>query len=328
MISDQNEINYIDFQNSIEIFFVKTHKMFILFNLKRAEPLNVEKINNRHKIHLDTKHYDQYAIEKPTEDNLVICDSEAPDRILNPINITISGFFEFFTVIKDHSRQKTEPLSFEDLQSQHGSKISQKEVKFAGQREGYLNIDQINILEFSGHEQILPDFNREAKEIKDIYSFSTMFDSYLLHQIREYDLNEQNLKTGSFEYKSNHKIAFIVLDTILHALKRKYIPDKLPHGNISYDILNQILSQQTDSRTLEYNKVRNYNNIEKMKFIAFALIMILKIKRYKVDLTELPNFHLDEVEIQKILKLLGCKIEKNIAALRKAPENRINRRRK
>ncbi|KRH94070.1 hypothetical protein M153_3930002556 [Pseudoloma neurophilia] len=301
--------------------------MFVLHNLKNNKPLTIKKINNRYELILDTSFYVKYAKEKPIEDSLIVCESEEPNSISNITNVRSAGFFEFETIVKDKSDTETTALKYEELQNLHGSKISRKILKSLNQNESNLNLNDIGLSENASKEQIIPNFNKDATEPKDIYTLSLMFDPYLLNQIKEYEFDEQNLHIENYEYYSQQKIPFIILDTVLYVLKKKFIPEKMPHKDISYDILSQILSQGNEQKHLVYNKMKNYNHIEKMKFIAMAYIMILKINRYKVDLTTVPRFNLTDQEIENIFKLLGCKIDRNKAVLRGPPKPTVDRRR-
>lgn len=302
--------------------------MFILHNLKRSEPLSIKKINNRHKLILDTPTYQQYAFEKPTQDNLIVCESDDTDCISNIRNIQLAGYFEFQTILKDPTPIEVKHMSYQDLLLYHGSKMSKKVAKTTNQIESQLNIDRISLSHNITEEQILPKFNEDTTDVSKVYKLSIMFDPYLLQRIKEYDLTVQNLKTENFKYNPKKKSIFIILDTILYVLKKNHIPDRLPHDEISYDILSHILSQNTHEKLLEYNKIKNYNQVEKMKLIAMCYIMILKIKDNKVNLLEVPKFHLTDPEIEKVLKVLGCKIEKQTGILSRIPNRTTNIRRR
>lgn len=274
--------------------------------------------------------YQQYAYEKPTEDTLVVCESDRSDCISNIRNIRNAGYFEFQTILKDPTPIEVKNVSFQELQSYCGSKIAKKALKTTGQFETQLNIDQIKLSHNIPEEQILPKFNETAMDIKKIYAYSTMFDSYLIQRISEYFLTVKNIKTPNFQYTHKHKIGFIVLDTILYVLKKKYIPDRLPHDEISYDILSQVLSQNTNGKVLEYNRIKNINNLERMKLIAMCYVIILKINDLKVNLIEVPKFNLADTEVEQIFKVLGCKIENGTALLKRVPDisTHVRRRRR
>lgn len=295
--------------------------MFLLHNLRQKKPLKVTKIYNRYNLLLETDFYKQEGTEKPHQDSLYICESESQDSLSNISNPVKCGYYELLTRMRITNTDDSAIFSYEELQKRHGSKITRRALKTKQNVDSELNIDQITISPFE--ETIVPKHNQNAKEPKDIYTLSVMFDTLLLNKINDYEFHEQNLKIPNFEYKPHLKASFIILDTILYSLKRKYIPDKLPHDDISYDILDQILSQKEDARPVEKNKVRNYNTSERVKLIAMACIMILRIRKYRANLLELPDFQTGkDIEIEKIFKLLGCKIENNIAILVKVPENK------
>lgn len=299
--------------------------MFIINKLKKIKPFKVKQVNKRYAIELDTKNYIQYATETPIYDNLIVCDSEEPNYIKNPTNVQKCSFFDLCTRIKDEKLNHNTVYSYDELQLLYGSKRSKKSVKTKDQIEGPLNFENFKFEKFAGEEQFIPNFNEDAEKPNDIYKLSLMFDEQLIKQIKNYDVNVENLRVGGFTYKEKFKAHFIILDTILYILKRKYIPERLPHGNISYDILNDILTQKESTQYLEYNKVKNYNQHEKMKFITMAYIMMLKVQMNNLDLNQIPFFHLTDAEVRKIFRLLGCKIDGLDIKLKKVPELIIRR---
>lgn len=301
--------------------------MFILNNLSCVKPLTIKKINQRCILELDDPPIVQHANERLTEDKILLVDTDEKHNLKNIRNAEYCAFFDLTTKIVQEDIGDIKSLSYDELSILHGSKYARKAIDKRDVLENDINVDRINLEKYAGSEQIVPTFNTNAKNAKSIYKLSIMFDKKLVREVNHLELNCKSIRIVDYKYRDSFKAHFIILDTILYVLEKNYVPERLPYGDIMYDVLNTVLSTREQNANIERNKYRRYGNNERFKFIAMACVILLIIHRYEIDIGNMPNFGISDAEITKIMRLLGCKCDKNKFKLARVPETKVRVRR-
>lgn len=297
--------------------------MFILHNLKSKIPLKIKKINERYSLELNDGFVIQEANEKPLENKILLVETDDKYNLRNIKNVEYCKFFDLTTKIIQKDVEDIKPVSFHELHMLHGSKKAKKILSKMDKTDNGLDIERLSFAKYSGDEQIIPTFNKEAASVNHIYRLSVMFNKKLVKELRKYKFSHRSERTKDYAYKESRKAHFIILDTLLYILQKKFIPEKLPYGDLSHDILNETLFKKSEDKYLERGKFRRYEVFEKYKLIAMACIMLLVINNYELNISHLPQLGIENDEIKKIFQLLGCKWDKNQIKLVKMPTTKV-----
>lgn len=164
---------------------------------------------------------------------------------------------------------------------------------------------------FSYEEQILPPF-RDTSIISDIYNLSDMFPYFDLESI---DFNMMDMHQDTQKYYDPDYIPHLFfIDCIYRTLERNKINlfslrKKLILGSERYvQFIEDIMCKEV------------LPDIERDRLIVLCYILILMVKKFKVNFDEFPAFKCDEGKILQMLKAIGCVRGKNkIVKLKSAP---------
>ncbi|ELQ74452.1 hypothetical protein THOM_2631, partial [Trachipleistophora hominis] len=288
-----------------------------------VKPLTIKKINKRYILELNDPPIIQYASERPLQDKILLVDTDEKHGLKNIRNAEYCAFFDLTTRILQEGDFDIKPLSYEELNILYGSKYVKKFLRRRDLSESDINIDKIDMEKYAGNEQIIPIFNSNAQNTKNIYRLDIMFDKNLLREVGQLELNYTSVRIAEYKYRDSYKTHFIILDTLLYVLEKNYIPERLPYSDVMYDVLNAVLSTNEQDANVERKKYRRYDRYERYKFIAMACVILLIIHGYEIGAGAIPNFGVNDIEMRKIMKLLGCTWDKDKIRLTQIPKIKV-----
>ncbi|KAM0678118.1 hypothetical protein BDAP_001377 [Binucleata daphniae] len=276
--------------------------------------------HNEHKTQYLLKPYDVDA------NFYVLTTDEKGKYNINNKNYTIKKAKMCYTALKaaEDEKIKHEETNYtiETLIDSFGNKKAKKIYKSYKDQEKRKPEQKII---YTYEEQIVPTYNINAKEVKDIYTLEDIFGSDVINEIKKTDIKSQNLHESIQEkYDETYMLEFVLLDCIVKFLERRKI-FVLHLGTIfivNIEALNNFFA------TFVENKFCTDKSKDKLAMIAYVLL--LKINNYKIKYDDVIKLRYEKSKIVAMFKSLGCTYNDNSGnfSLTKAPAAEILQKRR
>ncbi|KAM0674504.1 hypothetical protein GVAV_002119 [Gurleya vavrai] len=196
--------------------------------------------------------------------------------------------------IKENEQENT----IENLIESFGNKKSKKLFKEYKERQKTTRENKKN---YTYEEQLLPNFEQDAKSIKDIYKTENIFPKAMITSFASIKYNENDLHLDLKNiFKEEFDIEFLILDCIYKLIDKK---------KIFASSLNSYFINGCDSFSdyvKEFIGDRFVTDKAKDKLAMLAFVLLLIVNDFKIKFEELPKFKYDNSKIIMMLKTLGC----------------------
>ncbi|KAI5153608.1 hypothetical protein ENBRE01_3206 [Enteropsectra breve] len=268
--------------------------IFILTNYTKKYPFKISKRNNIVQIEASNDPIAYKATETNSPVNYLCFKKGIEGHIsrdsLQPAKI--------FSVESIYERKEVNEMTsnYDALVNEYGDKGARDRMK---KREMGQN-SRAQVIRFNVENQLLPDFNRDAENIRDIYSIELLFSSAVLESFEAVDVDEIELAyyLKRFDVEPEQQKHLVALDCLYKALTVKFIrPDTLPSHCLAFysDIQEELANNRIST-------------LAKDRFVVKFYIILLMINDYKLKYDDIPKFEMNKPKIVSILKAIGCNV--------------------
>lgn len=274
--------------------------MFILANSKEGVSFKIAKKNNRTMLSytnsIDDESlpitYTAIELRSPVQ---YFCFTNFVNSSLSTSLLEQASLLEM-TVECEQNLIQEQDKNWEDLINEFGDKKSKERVK----RRIAEPSKPTQMVRFTIENQILPEYNADAKIPADIYRVDLLFSSKALARFSEIDREASAMCPiiSNANIDESNRIICNAIDCLYSVLSYRFIRrDSLPsHYSFFYDEISDGLVSKRLSPLL------------RDRLLAKLYVLILILSGLRVSISMIPKFECPKTHVVGILKALGCDV--------------------
>lgn len=290
--------------------------MFIISNLKKNIPFKILRKNGIVTIEAE----DAPILYRSTEANepvQYLCHPRSSDtdgRVVRTMDLKPAKLFPMEIVYERPVVDQGE-LTYKSLVADFGDKASKDRVK----RMALSSTTRAQAMQFNVGNQLLPEFNHNTDNIRDVYRMELLFSESVLDSFRRVDIEFDDLcylvKAG--EFGEEKKVCYVAIDCLYKIITLKNVREQdVPKVYLFFyeEIKDELMRGRMSS-------------LMRDRLIVKVYILLLMVNGYKMHYDQIPKFETPKSKVLNILKTIGCTVAASGAiTLTKPPVESYNRR--
>ncbi|ORD96159.1 hypothetical protein HERIO_1886 [Hepatospora eriocheir] len=282
---------------------------FLLENYSKDKPLKINKVNNRTILTVSDGELVYKGQENNSPVNFAYVKSDS-NQIFKKSDLVETRLFKMELIYEKPDVVKDE-VKFDDFIKDFGDKKSKDWLKKRDITKTY----KYQTIKFASMNQLLPEFNSNAKTPADAYNLKLMFNSDEIMKFNLIEIKKEDLDKYFELIEINDMFLLAVLDCLYRILDLKQVfKNDIPERynfffeNIKGDVVRNKLTHIAKDRLL----------------IKFYIILFMAVD-YRLDFNKIPRFGLSRARVIKLLRTIGCTIQRNDkVVLDKMPDTFLN----
>jgi hypothetical protein len=292
--------------------------MFIISNYKTDIPFKVSKKNNVLMLESNKNNIKYISTEKNSPVNYFCLKRDPNCRLLelNTKDLIEAKMFVVETIFEKESKKEEDEINkktgYFNLIENFGDKKSKNRLKkIDGNRASSKETAVFNI-----ENQILPKFDKEAEDPKDVYSLELMVEEVTFQKIDEFEIDinylNDNVRViyerleGSNTLNHSNKNIIVALDCYYKILESERININIfeDKGFFIEEIRNELYSGKLPK-------------LSKDKVVVKVYILLLILNNFEMKLDDIPKFGLELSKVLSMLRIVGCTITRGTKVILK-----------
>ncbi|ORE00404.1 hypothetical protein A0H76_1073 [Hepatospora eriocheir] len=268
---------------------------FLLENYSKDKPLKINKVNNRTILTVSDGELVYKGQENNSPVNFAYVKSDS-NQIFKKSDLVETRLFKMELIYEKPDVVKDE-VKFDDFIKDFGDKKSKDWLKKRDITKTY----KYQTIKFASMNQLLPEFNSNAKTPADAYNLKLMFNSDEIMKFNLIEIKKEDLDKYFELIEINDMFLLAVLDCLYRILDLKQVfKNDIPERynfffeNIKGDVVRNKLTHIAKDRLL----------------IKFYIILFMAVD-YRLDFNKIPRFGLSRARVIKLLRTIGCTIQRN-----------------
>lgn len=291
-----------------------TH-MLIISNYHKNAPLRISKKNNLDVIESQTGSLKFMSVEcnSPVQ---YFCVKSVEASALSRDALVPAKFFIMETIFEKPSISRSDDTnSYANLISDFGDKHSKNRIK----KRDIITYASKQSITFNIENQVLPPFDKDAEDPKEVYSLHLMFGESVLANLEEggpVDVEKLCYFVRKI-YDEGQRPLMIALDCIYKLLADRNVSERAL-GDFRF-FFSEVRGELVRGRLPQLAKDR---------LLVKFYIILLMASGFEIQVDQLPRFGETQNKITSLLRIIGCSVTKGgVASLDTLPRDTFSTKR-
>ncbi|KAI4291815.1 hypothetical protein PAPHI01_1089 [Pancytospora philotis] len=273
--------------------------MYILNNCEEDVTFRVTKKNGIASLHAEDAPV-TYASTEARHPVQYFCVPAAPAGgpvSIRPQEMVSAKFFSVELVLERAAAPAEQEATYDALINSFGDKNSKKRMKKREAGEA----SRARAVQFNIGNQLLPDFNRDASDVRDVYRLELLFGDAVLEGLEHADVEPDDMCYAARVNRpdGDGRVLMVAVDCLYKILELKSPkPENIPGCyRFFYD---EIKHEMTRGRM---------SSLQRDKLTVKLYIVLLMINNYSLQYAQLPKFDAPRSKVVGMLKAIGCTVK-------------------